>query len=205
MDQVHVIRHKVLVEKVPARQVAREMGVSRNTVRRYVEGAPPGVRKAVARPRPVYDAVVGRMEQLLTRSSAWTGGKQRLTAMRLHELLRGEGFSVGASLVRDYVREWKRRRQEVFVPLVYRPGDLGEIDFFEVLVDVAGQRQKAHLFLMRPMFSGRDFAWLFPRQDQVCFSKDMSGPSPTWAGCPTGCCTTICALRCGESWAASES
>ena len=116
-----------------------------------------------------FDAVVGRMEQLLTRSSAWTGGKQRLTAMRLHELLRGEGFSVGASLVRDYVREWKRRRQEVFVPLVYRPGDLGEIDFFEVLVDVAGQRQKAHLFLLRPMFSGRDFAWLFPRQDQVCF------------------------------------
>jgi len=169
MDQVHVIRHKVLVEKVPARQVAREMGVSRNTVRRYVEGAPPGVRKTVARPRPVYDAVVGRMEQLLTRSSAWTGGKQRLTAARLHELLRGEGFSVGASLVRDYVREWKRRRQEVFVPLVYRPGDLGEIDFFEVLADVAGQRQKAHLFLMRPMFSGRDFAWLFPRQDQVCF------------------------------------
>ena len=87
MDQVHVIRHKVLVEKVPARQVAREMGVSRNTVRRYVEGAPPGVRKAVARPRPVFDAVVGRMEQLLMRSSAWTGGKQRLTAMRLHEHL----------------------------------------------------------------------------------------------------------------------
>src|ERR1700723_2325779 len=149
MDQVHVIRHKVLVEKVPARQVAREMGVSRNTVRRYVEGAPPGVRKGVLRPRPVYDAVVGRMEQLLTRSSAWTGGKQRLTAMRLHELLRGEGFSVGVSLVRDYVREWKRRRQEVFVPLVYRPGELGEIDFLEGLGGVAGGGRRAPRFCLR--------------------------------------------------------
>jgi hypothetical protein len=57
----------------------------------------------------------------------------------------------------------------VFVPLTYRPGDLGEIDFFDVLVDVAGERQTAHMFLMRPMYSEKDFAWLFPRQDQVCF------------------------------------
>ena len=59
--------------------------------------------------------------------------------------------------------------QEVFVPLVYRPGDSAEVDFFEVLVDVAGERRKAHMFVMRLMHSGRDFAWLYPRQDQTCF------------------------------------
>jgi hypothetical protein len=57
----------------------------------------------------------------------------------------------------------------VFVPLVYRPGDLAEVDFFEVLVDVAGQRKKAWMFLMRLMHSGRDFVRLYPRQDQICF------------------------------------
>ena len=31
---------------------------------------------------------------------------------------------------------------------------------FEVLVDVDGTRRKAWLFLMRLMYSGRDFAWL---------------------------------------------
>ncbi len=72
MDQVHVIRHKVLVEKVPARKVAREMGVSRNTVRRYVEGAPQVSERGCCGRDRVYDAVVGRTEQLLTRSSAWT-------------------------------------------------------------------------------------------------------------------------------------
>ena len=25
------------------------------------------------------------------------------------------------------------------------------------------------MFVMRLMYSGRDFAWLYPRQDQVCF------------------------------------
>jgi hypothetical protein len=36
-----------------------------------------------------------------------------------------------------------RQRREVFVPLTYRPGDLAEVDFFEVLVDVGGTRRKA--------------------------------------------------------------
>jgi hypothetical protein len=57
----------------------------------------------------------------------------------------------------------------VFVPLVYHPGDLGEVDFFEVLVEVAGQRRKAWMFVLRLMYSGRDFAWLYDWQDQVSF------------------------------------
>jgi transposase len=41
MDQVYVVRYKVLVEGLSVRRVAREVGVSRNTVRRYVDGAEP--------------------------------------------------------------------------------------------------------------------------------------------------------------------
>src|SRR5579863_8795547 len=143
MNEVYVVRHRVLVEGVAIRRVAREMGLSRNTVRRYVAGAEPGVRKEVLKPRPVLDAVRGRMGQLLGDSPKWTGGKQQLTAARLHQMLVDEGHDVGVTLVREFVAEWRRQRREVFVPLVYRPGDLAEIDFFEVLVDVAGERQKA--------------------------------------------------------------
>jgi transposase len=57
----------------------------------------------------------------------------------------------------------------VFVPLTYRAGDLAEVDFFEVLVDVNGTRRKAWLFPMRLMHSGRDFAWIYERQDQISF------------------------------------
>jgi hypothetical protein len=53
--------------------------------------------------------------------------------------------------------------------LTYRPGDLAEVDFFEVLVDIDGTRRKAWLFLMRLMYSGRDFAWIYERQDQISF------------------------------------
>ncbi len=126
MDQTYVIRHKVLVEKISVRRVARELGVSRNTVRRYVEGATPGVRVAVARASPVKERVWPRLEQLLEEAPRWTGGKQRLTAARLHQLLAAESYLVSDRVVREMVAEWKRRREEVFVPLVYKPGDLGE-------------------------------------------------------------------------------
>jgi len=169
MDQVYVIRHKVLVEKLSVRRVAREFSVSRNTVRRYVEGAQPIARAPAARSSPVKQRLWPRVEQILIDAPKWTGGKQRLTAARLHQLLVDEGQAIGERTVREMVAEWKRRRQEVFVPLVYHPGDLAEVDFFEVLADVGGERRKAWMFVMRLMYSGRDFAWIYPRQDQVAF------------------------------------
>ena len=54
------------------------------------------------------------------------------------------------------------------IPLTYRAGDLAEVDFFEVLI-VAGRRRKAWLFVLRLMYSGRDFGWIYERQDQISF------------------------------------
>lgn len=169
MDQVHVVRHKVLVEGLGIRQVAREMRVSRNTVKRYLERPEPVRVESAPRARPVWEQVAERLQGLLAESPQWTGGKQRLTATRLHAMLRSEGLKVGITTVKEAVHEWKRQRREVFVPLVYPAGDLAEVDFFEVLIDLSGKRQKAWMFVMRLMHSGRDFACLYLRQDQTSF------------------------------------
>ena len=169
MDQVHVIRHKVLVEGLSVRTVAHELGVSRNTVKRYLEVAAPVRVEHTARGRPVWEKAGPRLEALLAESPRWTGGKQRLTATRLHTMLVSEGFTIGVTTVKEAVAEWKRRRREIFVPLVYPPGDLAQVDFFEVLVDLGGKRVKTWMFVMRLMHSGRDFACLYTRQDQTIF------------------------------------
>lgn len=169
MDQVHVVRHKVLVEGQSVREVARSMGFSRNTVKRYLAAAAPVRVEAKARARPVWSKVEGRLHALLDESPQWTGGKQRLTATRLHQLLVAEGHEVGVTMVKMAVAEWKRCRREVFVPLVYAPGELAEVDFFEVLVDIAGARRKAWMFVMRMMATGTDFVGLYDRQDQPSF------------------------------------
>jgi alkanesulfonate monooxygenase SsuD/methylene tetrahydromethanopterin reductase-like flavin-dependent oxidoreductase (luciferase family) len=103
MDQVHVVRHKVLVEGRSQRAVARELGLARVTVRKYLDQAIAVRRPEKARGRPVWDAVGPRVEALLAESVGWTGGKQRLTATRLHALLVAEGQRVGVTVVRAAV------------------------------------------------------------------------------------------------------
>ena len=169
MDQAIVVRHKVLVDKRSVRSVAREHGLSRNTVKRYVAGAVIGVRKTPERARPVRDALTPKIDALLTESATWTKGKQQLTASRLWQMLHEKGHVGGRTLVKEHVAEWKRQRREVFVPLVYRPGELAEIDFFEMWVDLDGERRRSWMFVMRLMYSKRDFAWLYEFQDQVSF------------------------------------
>ncbi len=169
VEQVHVIRHKVLVDGRSVRSVAREMRVSRNTVRKYLgQSEPKRQQETGPRPHPVLARVEERAHELLA-DPRLTGGKQRWTAPRLKEVLAGEGLLASERTVRRCLSEWRRRRAEVFVPLVYLPGDLAEVDFFEVLVGPPESRRKAWMFLMREMFGPADFACLYDRQDQVSF------------------------------------
>jgi transposase len=169
VDQVYVIRHKVFVEHKSIREVASQMGVHRKTVRRYLRQPEPTRHEKAARPRPVTEKARQRIDELVAEWGPRTTEKQRITASRLHRQLVEEGQTVGRTVVRECWREIKRQRAEVFVPLVHHAGEDAQIDFFEVVVDIAGERQKAWKFLLRHMHSGRDFAWLYDRQDQIAF------------------------------------
>jgi len=83
MDQVHVLRHQVLNEGRSIRRVARELGVSRNTVVKYLEQSEPERRRGRPRGRPVWAAVQPRLEELVAQWEPRTTGKQRITAMLL--------------------------------------------------------------------------------------------------------------------------
>lgn len=169
MDQVHVIRHKVLIEGRRVRAVARELGVSRNTVRKYL-----GVSEAVRheqgpRPKPVQEKIGVRIERIFEEWRRRTTGKQRITGVRLHRQLVEERYEVGLTSVYEYLRERRRREKEVFIPLVYRAGEMAEVDFFDVTVEVGGERRRVWKFLMRLMYSGHDFVWLYEHRDQISF------------------------------------
>src|SRR6185437_10429068 len=169
MDQVHVVRHKVLVEGKSQRVVAREMGISRMTVRKYLAVSEPIRREQKPRPRPVFDEVRERIDAILEEWSGRTTTKQRVTGTRLHQVLRSEGFDVGLTLVRGYLLKKRLAKAEVFIPLVHSPGDEAQVDFFEVVVDVGTERRAVWMFLLRLMHSGRDFARIYEHCDQVSF------------------------------------
>lgn len=170
MDKVYVIRHKVLVERRSIRSVARELDVSRNTVSKYLQ-APEPVRKpgAAPRPRPVTDKVAPRIDEILSEWAGRVTPKQRMTASRVHRELLKENFRVGITVVRDYLREKRRRAAEVFIPLVHRPGEEGQFDFFDVDVEEDGVFRKAWKLVLHLPYSGRDFVTLYDSCDQLSF------------------------------------
>jgi len=170
MDQVHVIRHKVLLEGKSVRSVAKEMGVSRNTVAKYLKNPEPTRRVAHKQKRaPVMEMVAPRIEEIRLEWTERTTHKQRITGTRIHRQLVEEGYEVGITTVRDYLREKRRKEAEVFVSLVHRPGDEAQVDFFEVSVEESAQMKKVWKFVMPLMYLGRDFVRLYERADQLSF------------------------------------
>lgn len=169
MDQVHVVRHKVLVEGQSVRSVSRQMGISRNTITKYLKVSEP--KKVSRKPKssPVTEMVGPRIEEILTQWQQRTTAKQRITGTRIHRQLVEEGYQVGVTTVRDYLREKRRKEAEVFIPLAHRPGDEAQVDFFEVTVEEDGEQKKVWKFVMRLMYSGRDFVRLYEKADQLSF------------------------------------
>src|SRR5438105_1382237 len=143
MDRVHVIRHKVLIERQSVRRTARELGLSRVTVKKYLSVSEPRRRESKPRARPVSERIGPVIEAILESWAGRTTAKQRVTATRVHREILERGHAVGITTVKTYMAERRRKATEVFVPVVYRLGELAEVDFFEVVVEIGGEGKKA--------------------------------------------------------------
>ena len=95
MDQVHVIRHKVERDGKSQRDVAKELGISRNTVKKYLNESDPKWKERKRRSSPVTDRVAPRIDELLEEWKEKTTKKQRITMTRIYRKLREEGYEVG--------------------------------------------------------------------------------------------------------------
>ena len=163
MEQWSEIRRRVLVEGVSRRQVLRETGMHWLTLKKILEHSkPPGYRQEKPRPRKKLGDYVGRIEQILKEDQAMPR-KQRHTAKRIWERLQEEGFSGGYTVVKEAVRELRQRRQEVFVPLMHRPGE-AQVDFGHALVNDNGCLKKCPFFVMSLPYSDAFYVQVFDRE-----------------------------------------
>ena len=130
------------------RAAARHFGISRESVKKMLSfSAPPGYRRTASVKRPKLDGFTEIIDQWLS-DDLGQNRKQRHTAKRVFERLRDEhGFSGGYTIVKDYMREHRRREREMFVPLHHPPGH-AQADFGEAMVVIGGVEQKAHFFAL---------------------------------------------------------
>jgi transposase len=163
------VRHACHVEGLSQREAARRFGIHRSTVRKMLTfSVPPGYRRTKPPSRPKLDAFTAIIDAILAADRA-SPSKQRHTAKRIHERLRAEhGFAGGYTIVKDYVRERRQRRREVFVPLAHPPGH-AQVDFGEAVAVIGGVRQKIHFFCLDLPHSDAGFVKAYPAERTEAF------------------------------------
>jgi transposase len=165
------IRRAYFNENKSIRQIARETGHSRPTVRKAIQSAEPTpYTLKVKRSAPVLGPHKARIDELLAESEQMPR-KQRYTGHKIYELIEADGYTGSESTVRGYIAQQRRakKKRKVYIPLEFDPGADAQVDWGEAFVDLAGERVKVQLFLMRLCYSRRLFVMAFPAQKQEAF------------------------------------
>src|SRR5512144_1690375 len=178
MENWAEIRRRVLVGGLSKRAACREYDIHWDTLQKILDHPePPGYRRTAPRTKPKLDPFLPVIHQILEGDTK-APRKQRHTARRLFERLRGEyGYTGGLTVVKDAVRAWRRGRAEVFVPLAHRPGE-AQVDFGEAEVTLDGRTATVALFVMTLPYSDATFVCAFPRE---CTEASLEGHARAFA------------------------
>lgn len=157
MDLIAEIRRDARLEGLGTRKLAERYRVGRETVRMALRNAQPPERKTPVRGSRKLGEFKMAIEVML-REDLTAPRKQRHTATRIFARLVDEldATDLSYSTVRDYVRA---RRPQILVeagvslsaamvPQEHAPGAEAEVDFGELLVDLAGVRAKVYMFIL---------------------------------------------------------
>ena len=173
MDQYELIRTADRVYKKSIRQIARETGHTRRTVRKVLAGQEPKYRREKEPACPVMDPVAGIVEAWL-QADRDRPVKQRHTAHRVWQRLVEEHEFTGAEpTVRRWVRERKTRlgwnQTGAVVPLDPEHAREAEVDWGTAWVRMNGEDRQVKLFCMRSRYSGKAFVRAYPWERQEMF------------------------------------
>ena len=102
------VRRAVIVEKISEREVARQFGLARETVRKMLRySVPPGYRRLQPVRRPKLSAWMGTIDQILEtaqgrKSREAAPHRQTRSSIRLSRY--EHSYAGGYTIVKDYVR-----------------------------------------------------------------------------------------------------
>lgn len=174
LDIYKEIRRLQLDGVTSQRTAAKLLGISRNTVRKYWEGATvPWDRKSYERNALVLTPeVVLFVKACLDEDDAEKVKKQQHTARRIYDRLVKElGFKGAESTIRSLVHNMRadRKSKKVFVPLRFMPGEAVQIDWGEATIYMRDEKVKTNLFCARLCHSCAPYVLAYKRQNLESF------------------------------------
>lgn len=170
MDQYEYIRsaHRVYGKKI--REITRETGHSRNTVKKALQNECIGYSLRQNQPYPSLGSHLGTIDKWL-KSDKDNPKKQRHTGTRIYNRLKKEkGYQGASSTVLRYVKIARQRigvgSRQVFIPLDPPVGQEAEVDWGTCIAIIDGQRVKLKFLCIRSKFSGKHFVRCYPCERQ---------------------------------------
>lgn len=176
-----------------ARRIAREMGMDRKTVGRYLEAAQKLEtatatvsdevagqvgRRVQARPAPAPSEAWCALEARRSQISSWLGGERPLRLVRIHELLARDGLTVGYTTLRRFARrelEWRKQTPTVRLDDP-PPGQEAQVDFGLMGTVTDGDGRQRRLWALIVTLSTSRYMYVYPTLTQtvadVCAGLD---------------------------------
>lgn len=173
VDIYERIRYLHEHESKSQREIAKILGVSRNTVKKYCAGSHvPWERQGISgRQRYVItDDVMKFIQSCLAEDDIENIRKQKHTARQIyHRLVAEKKFTGGETTIREVVAKLKAKQAKVFIPLAFDPGEAIQMDWGEATVYICGRKMKIHLLCMRECYSADIYCKAFYRPNEESF------------------------------------
>ena len=157
------IRLEVLRGESSKREILRREQIHWETLKKILRHPePPGYRISTPRAKPKIGPFLERIAQIIDSDKSLPK-KQRHTAKRIYERIQEEGYRGKYTQVKEAVREIRRIKREVFMPLIHCPGE-AQVDFGYALAKVSGVQKKIAFFVMALPYSDAFFVMAFERE-----------------------------------------
>jgi transposase len=166
------------------RQISRQFGHTRKTVRYVLDHAEPPTPTPRARKAPLLGPVVAIIDGILVDDEG-APPKQRHTAAQIHRRLRDEHhYPGGYAQVQRYVLKHRRRHRETFIPLGHLPGRRIEADFGHIHVDFPEGRRPVPFLVAAWAYSNAPFVLALPFERTEAILEGMVSAFEFFGGVP---------------------
>ncbi|EGY00530.1 integrase catalytic subunit [Nitrospirillum viridazoti Y2] len=170
VETIGRIRRDFLVKGRGIREIARDLNLSRNTVRKILRSEATEFRyERTTQPQPKIGPWRERLDALLLANEG-KAARERLTLVRIYEELRGAGYDGSYDAVRRYARSWQKARgasqAAAYVPLSFAPGEAYQFDWSHEVVLIGGVTVTVKVAHVRLCHSRMLFVRAYPRETQ---------------------------------------
>jgi transposase len=170
VETIGRIRREHFLEGKTIKEIARDLKVSRNTVRKVLRSGETSFEyEREVQPRPKLGRWTADLDELLAGNAA-KPAREQLTLIQIFEDLRGRGYAGGYDAVRRYARRWSKARGQsmaaAYVPLSFAPGEAYQFDWSHEVVLLSGVTVIVKVAHVRLCHSRMLFVRAYPRETQ---------------------------------------